>query len=151
MELKEFIKTAITDITDAVSELQAGLDNGAIVNPSLPNPIPNETVDVSQNDSVNNRISNIDFDIALTVSDTDTIEGEGKIGIQVFSAKIGGDSKSRTENISRITFSIPIVLPTLHLKSDKEYYEQTCNRNLKTLKRLRKEIDDENAKGTTNS
>ena len=31
MELKEFIKTAITDITEAVSELQNELDNGAIV------------------------------------------------------------------------------------------------------------------------
>lgn len=36
MELKEFIKTALTDITDAVSELQAELQNGAIVSPSLP-------------------------------------------------------------------------------------------------------------------
>ena len=35
MELKEFIKTAISDITEAVSELQEELWNGTIVNPSL--------------------------------------------------------------------------------------------------------------------
>lgn len=34
MELKEFIKTAITDITEAVSELQSELNNGTIVNPT---------------------------------------------------------------------------------------------------------------------
>ena len=34
MELKEFIKTAIADITSAVSELQEELKNGAIVSPS---------------------------------------------------------------------------------------------------------------------
>ena len=36
MELKDFIKAAITDITEAVSELQDELDNGTVVNPTLP-------------------------------------------------------------------------------------------------------------------
>ena len=35
MELKEFIKTAITDITEAVSELQEELGSGVVINPSL--------------------------------------------------------------------------------------------------------------------
>lgn len=34
MELKEFIKAAVRDITDAVSELQKELDNGTVVNPN---------------------------------------------------------------------------------------------------------------------
>ena len=32
MELKEFIKLAVSDITSAVSELQSELKNGAVVN-----------------------------------------------------------------------------------------------------------------------
>lgn len=39
MELKEFIKTALSDITNAVSELQAELQNGAIVSPSVSIPV----------------------------------------------------------------------------------------------------------------
>ena len=35
MELKEFIKTAITDITEAVSELQEEMKTRAMVNPGL--------------------------------------------------------------------------------------------------------------------
>lgn len=35
MELKEFIKTALADITNAVCELQTELSNGAIINPCL--------------------------------------------------------------------------------------------------------------------
>lgn len=35
MELKDFVKTAITDITDAISELQSEINNGTIINPSL--------------------------------------------------------------------------------------------------------------------
>ena len=72
MELKEFIKTAITDITEAVSELQAELENGAIVNPSLPSPITNTTVIDPENNKINKPISTIDFDVAITVADTET-------------------------------------------------------------------------------
>lgn len=56
MELKDFIKTALTDITNAVSELQMELANGAIVNPSMPDPISNATVKDPSNDKVNRRI-----------------------------------------------------------------------------------------------
>ena len=99
MELKEFIKTAITDITEAVSELQAELENGAIVNPSLPSPITNTTV--------------ID-------PDTETRKAGGKLGIQILSANIGSDNKTNIENVSRMTFSIPVVLPAYHVKSARE-------------------------------
>lgn len=47
MELKEFIKTAITDITEAICELQQELHNGAIVNPTLQTSIPQKTLTVS--------------------------------------------------------------------------------------------------------
>ena len=132
MELKEFIKTAITDITEAVSELQRELENGTIVNPSIPNPITNITVIDPDNVNINRRISNIDFDVALTVADTGTIESGGKVGIQIFSARIGGESKSHSENVSRITFSIPIVLPTEHVKNQKEINDEKLYRRRNT-------------------
>jgi F0F1-type ATP synthase membrane subunit b/b' len=59
MELKEFVKTAITDITEAVSELQSELGNGAIVNPALPHSISNGSVDVV---SGNQPIQKMEFD-----------------------------------------------------------------------------------------
>lgn len=120
MELKEFIKTAIADITGAVSELQNELDNGAIVSPSLPNPISNTTVIDPDNDKVNRRISQIDFDVAITVGDTSATGAGVKAGIQIFSAKIGGESQTHTENVSRMTFSIPVVLPTVYVKNRDE-------------------------------
>ena len=78
MELKDFIKTAITDITEAVSELQSELENGAIVNPALPNAISTNTIAV---DGSNRLISTIDFDVALTVGKADSISGNAKAGI----------------------------------------------------------------------
>ena len=120
MELKEFIKTAIADITDAVSELQNELDNGAIVSPSLPNPIANTTVIDPDNENINKPISKIDFDVAITVGDTSATGAGVKAGIQIFSAKIGGESQTHTENVSRMTFSIPVVLPTVYVKNRDE-------------------------------
>ena len=81
MELKEFIKTALSDITNAVSELQAELQNGAIVSPSVPNSIANVTVKDPQDNKINRPISKIDFDVAITVGSTDNIEAGGKVGI----------------------------------------------------------------------
>lgn len=120
MELKEFIKTAISDITGAVSELQNELDNGAIVSPSLPNPISNTTVIDPDNENINKPISKIDFDVAITVGDTSATGAGVKAGIQIFSAKIGGESTTHVENVSRITFSIPVVMPTVHVKNKRE-------------------------------
>lgn len=120
MELKEFIKTAIADITGAVSELQNELDNGAIVSPSLPNPISNGTVIDPENDRINRPISKIDFDVAITVGDTSATGAGVKAGIQIFSAKIGGENTTHTENMSRMSFSIPVVLPTAHVKSERD-------------------------------
>jgi hypothetical protein len=124
MELKEFIKTALSDITNAVSELQTELQNGAIVSPSVSNPITNVTVIDPQDDKINRPISKIDFDVAITVGSTDNTEAGGKIGIQIFSAKLGGNNESHTENVSRITFSIPVVLPNIHVENRAEWNEK---------------------------
>lgn len=120
MELKDFIKTALTDITDAIKELQDELKNGAIVSPSMPNAIANTTIVDPVNININRPISKIDFDVAITVGNTDKVGGDGKIGIQILSAKIGNENVAHSENVSRMTFSIPIVLPTYYVKSKTE-------------------------------
>lgn len=117
MELKEFIKTAITDITEAVSELQSELNNGAIVNPTLPNPIALKTLTV---DDEIRPIEQLAFDVAVTATETSGIDGSAKAGISIFGAKIGTESSAKTENVSRLTFSVPIVFPTTHVKTPQE-------------------------------
>lgn len=117
MELKEFIKTAITDITEAVSELQSELNNGTIVNPTLPNPIALKTLTV---DDEIRPIEQLAFDVAVTATEASGIDGSAKAGISIFGAKIGTESSAKTENVSRLTFSVPIVFPTTHVKTPQE-------------------------------
>ena len=123
MELKDFIKTALTDITDAIKELQDGLQNGAIVSPSMPH--ANTTIVDPVNININRPISKIDFDVAITVGNADKVGGNGKIGIHILSAKIDNENVAHSENVSRMTFSIPIVLPTYHVKSKMEIAGET--------------------------
>ena len=117
MELKEFIKTALTDITNAVSELQGELTNGAIVSPSLPE--NGEKTIVIDNKNV--ILTQVAFDVAITAGGTDTIKGGAKGGLHVFSVKVDGSNEEHTENVSHVSFSIPIVLPQQHCtKSEQE-------------------------------
>lgn len=117
MELKEFIKTAITDITEAVSELQSELNNGAIVNPTLPNPIALKTLTV---DDKIRPIEQLAFDVAVTATEVSGIDGSAKAGISIFGARIGTESSAKTENVSRLTFSVPIVFRQRTLRPHKK-------------------------------
>lgn len=117
MELKEFIKTAISDITGAVSELQTELDNGAIVNPTLPRGQHGTHLLVNNEVRI---IERLNFDIAVTATEKSEINGNAKAGITVFGAKVGAENTEKMENVSRLTFSIPVILPSTHVKTPKE-------------------------------
>jgi len=106
MELKDFIKGTLTEIIEAVTEVQAAVKpSGAMINPRE----YGRDVRTTTNDGAS--IYQIDFDIAVTVSDTSGAKG----GIGVFVAGIGLGTKGETaeSNVSqnRIKFQIPISYP----------------------------------------
>jgi len=65
-------------------------------------------------------IEQLAFDVAVTATEASGIDGSAKAGISIFGAKIGTESSARTENVSRLTFSVPIVFPTTHVKTPQE-------------------------------
>ena len=96
MELKEFIKQVLSDVTGAVKECQEDLKNGSVVNPGRKDQIggwPAVTCEVKQ----------VEFDVALSTS----AEGEGRAFISVLGGRI---ARGSTE-VSRVRFSIPVLLP----------------------------------------
>lgn len=117
MELKDFIKTAITDITEAISELQSELDNRAIINPSISRGEYGKAILVDQGVAP---IERLNFDVAVTATEASSIDGNAKAGISIFGAKVGTESNAKTENVSRLTFSVPIVFPATHVKTPQE-------------------------------
>lgn len=113
MELKEFVKLVLADITNAVKESQTELNNGSVVAPIL-----NGDGTYSIGDSVPQRIpvSNIDFEVSITANNEVVNNNITSKGINVASAilnmgakgdKINTNTKE-TENASKIRFTIPV-------------------------------------------
>jgi hypothetical protein len=75
MELKDFIKSVLFDVTEAVKECQEELKNGAIISPS--NRSAEEKVRAVSGDL---KISYIDFEVAVSASSENLNNGEKQEG-----------------------------------------------------------------------
>lgn len=121
MELKEFIKAAITDITEAISDLQSGLENGTVINPTLEQGEHGKCILIKNEVRI---IERLNFDVAVTASESSGMEGGAKAGISIFGAKMGAETNAKTENVSRLTFSIPLVFPSEHVETYAERHNK---------------------------
>lgn len=113
MELKEFVKTALVDIANAVKEAQHEVRDSATVMPIRSKAHNACDIAVEGGYEV---VSNIDFDIAVTVGTKEGAEGNASAGIQIAQIfNIGAGHRENAENsvqnVSRMKFIIPIVLP----------------------------------------
>lgn len=115
MDLKDFVKGVILDVTNAVKECQEEVNNGTIISPT--NRKATETIET---DEGRLQISYIDFEVAVTAGTATGINGEVGGRIKVLSSliggKIGGESQETDESTSRVKFSIPIIYPRLIVK-----------------------------------
>lgn len=107
MELKDFIKNVLADITNAVKESQEELTNGAIISPSS----------TSKESNVNTkdgrlRVSEIDFEVSVCASSSNGSGGKINVAVAVIKGGTGSESKTSSENISKVKFSIPVIYPT---------------------------------------
>jgi hypothetical protein len=117
MKLQEFVSETLREIIAGVKEAQTyAKDNGAIVNPMPEHLVRDKdkyaTVMVAPQEWECSLIKDIDFDVAVT--STDTSETQAGAGIFVAAFGLGVKDKSDTVNscVSRIKFSVPLALPT---------------------------------------
>ncbi|MCI1683794.1 MAG: hypothetical protein LKI39_14765 [Bacteroides sp.] len=103
MNLKDFIKSTISEISSAVIELKAENEStGLIVNPrDIGGPYIIGVVDDKR------EVSRIDFN--LTVSEEDTIDSGGGIKINVLNA--GLNNKNSNQAVNTVSFSILVAYP----------------------------------------
>lgn len=112
MELKEFIKIALIEISAALKETSDDADErGLIINPEVSHH-KNDRI-LTQN-GINYSIYDIDFDIAITSEDRQASTKQGGGNIKVISAKVDSMDSKNNSNISRIKFSVPVVYPRPH-------------------------------------
>lgn len=133
MELKEFIKEVLADITDAVAESQQELKNGCIIAPIINNRNNTDNL-VKLNKGGYAIVSNVHFDVAVTLNeDTDR---KTKIGVLSSALSLGTEKKRGviSSEVSKITLDIPILLPykSLNPPQDLEMYRPTGSRSTLT-------------------
>lgn len=108
MELKEFIKHSLIEITTAVAEARKEVKSVGVFIAEY---------NTNGNSVINNEkkyciTKDCNFDIAVTTSKE--TNAEGKAGISVMSIGVGtkAEAKSNNSSVSRISFSIPITFET---------------------------------------
>lgn len=96
MELKEFVKTVLAEISAGVADAKKELDGKVVINPRI------------SNDEKDKPIIEVCFEIGLMSSKTK----ENTDGIGVFLGSLGvgtkNDAKTNSESVTRIGFTIPI-------------------------------------------
>ena len=110
MNLREFIKTALTEIVAAVAEARNEAEkHGATIGSDPPYGHLQEAQVIT--DGHGRPISYVEFDIALAEASAKDTKG----GIGVFLGSVGlgsqGASHGESSSHSRIKFSVPIVFP----------------------------------------
>lgn len=105
MELKDFIKGTISDISDAIIELNKDWSKrGMVVNPKNIK-YHGETLSRYEDGRY---IQKINFNLVVSASDRNETGG----GIMISVLKAGLSNESKTNNTSSIEFSIPVVYPS---------------------------------------
>jgi len=116
MDLKEFIKESIVQVTEAIIESNEELkDKNAVVNPGRiqvnsdsSQAYGRESSNITHQSRI---VQKIDFDVAVVVQDEQSAGAGAKIS--VMSLKLGADGEVNYTNKSesRIKFAVPIIYP----------------------------------------
>ncbi len=111
MELQEFVRAALIQISTAVQDAQESVRNaGGFVNPSM---YARANIDSHFGAMESGQhVFLVDFDVAVTASEAIQAGGSAKLSVaSVFSAQGGSKSGASSESTSRIKFKVPIALP----------------------------------------
>ena len=118
MKLDEFVKEVLIEIVAGIQSAQE-IEGGAFIVPS-----GDGGHDYAKHPRVSSsaRIKStiVDFDIALTVEDSNKAEGSGGLKVWGIGANVQGGVASKDTTVSRIQFAIPILLP----ESQRKWHEE---------------------------
>jgi hypothetical protein len=121
MELKDFIKSSLCQIAEAILDANEELNGtDAVVNPTRMQTHTNNSQaygrTVKDGDdtylSKTRIVEKVEFDVSVTTDAETQANGGVKISIASVSLKAGGQSNDKAGSESRIKFSIPMVFPS---------------------------------------
>lgn len=114
MDLKDFVKEALLQITAGVTAAQEQVrSSGGYINPSAVASAPgkSETAHFALLDSGQN-VFLVDFDVAVSAVESAEGGAGAKLAVaSLFSLQAGGKTGTTSESTSRIKFRVPLALP----------------------------------------
>jgi len=115
VELKQFISEALTAIVEGVVEAQTkAAPLGAFVNPGGLTRTTTSTPNATWDNTDNNLAQVVNFDVAVTVQNGTTTNAKIGVVSGLLNLGAGGQSDSNQTAVSRIQFSVPVLLPASH-------------------------------------
>lgn len=99
MDLTEFVKETLTQIVAGVTQAQSGIEEqGGAVAPVF-------------QQGKEQGLTQVDFDVAVVVSSTDTTGGKLQVAFWGLKAGGGASSQASEQTTSRVRFKVPVQLP----------------------------------------
>ena len=111
MELQKFISESIKQICFGIREAQKEVSDEIGNFPIAPAFIEGKAVYTKQQD--------IEFDIAITVTEDNKLNASGGVNIKVLDGSAKKEKSEKTENIHRINFKVPFYPQALNNKFKK--------------------------------
>ncbi|TKB43975.1 hypothetical protein [Thalassotalea mangrovi] len=114
MELKEFVKETLIQISAGIKDAQEEIRNsGGVVNPAHREKAEN-TGDSHFGVLPNGQnIFLVDFDVSVTVVEEAETDAKAKLNVaSLLTLSAGGDSAKSSKAINNISFKVPLALPT---------------------------------------
>ena len=110
MEIREFVRDVLVDIIEGIKDAQTRVGVGGYV---APDGIGSHQFAADSNIHHNSRIIStaVKFDIAVTAETSREGGGGAKVRIAVVDADLGGKIDAKNKQVSRIQFSVPILMP----------------------------------------
>ena len=107
MNVEEFVATTLEQIVAGVRRAQmAAANHGGVVNPQV------ETAPSGRLDMITaTLLQDVEFDVAVTVSKASKSGASLRVAVPWVGAGVEGSSGNDQSAISRIKFTVPIVLP----------------------------------------
>lgn len=117
LDLRGFVKAALTDVLLGIRDAQGEEEVGRFIAPvGLGNvKFPDDGGVVHAERLL---VTTMKFDIAVTVARQKSKQGGGKVGISVLSANLSGENLTKSENVSRIQFAVPLKFPRYEAKTE---------------------------------
>lgn len=108
MDLKEFTKETITQIVSAVSEANEQISAAGA---SIPTDRFYGSQSMTKDNNGEKNIIKVEFDVAVSAVESAKMGGGAGISVAVFNVGLGANSQNENSTLSRVKFTLPLVLP----------------------------------------